>query len=246
MRKDYGQLEKPGTFANLITNSLGMEFAPIKPGVFMMGSEKGASDEEPIHKVTITKSFYMQTTEVTQGQWRAVMGSNPSYFPKCGDDCPVESVSWNDVQKFVKKLNQQQKNKQYRLPTEAEWEYACRAGSTAKYCFGDKTVDLDNYAWYEDNSESKTHSVARKKPNAWNLYDMHGNVRELCSDLYGDNFTYLSETDPEGASSGSNRVNRGGNWISIAQDCRSAERDYSEPNVRYSGVGFRLVAVPGK
>ena len=208
------------------TNNLGMKFVYIKPGSFMMGSpsdEPGRDNDETQHRVTLTQGFYMQTTEVTQGQWKAVMGNNPSQFKNCGDDCPVETVSWNDCQKFIQKLNGMQNKHRYRLPTEAEWEYACRAGSTGPYA-----GDLNAMGWYRKNSEFRTHGVAKKRPNAWGLYDMHGNVWEWAQDWKGD-YPSGPVTDPEGPSGGARRVGRGGGWSDNAGSCRSASRDGSRP-----------------
>jgi len=188
----------------------------------------------------------MQTTEVTQEQWKAVMGSNPSYFLSPGEDSPVEFVSWNDVQAFIIELNKLGEGT-YRLPTEAEWEYAARAGSTTALANGDITEtycgydpNLDAMGWYCGNSGDKKHSVAQKQPNAWGLYDMHGNVWEWCQDWYG---TYPSSavTDPQGPSSGSFRVFRGGSWSINALSCRSAYRFSFSPNLRKRNLGFRLV-----
>ncbi|MBN1847182.1 MAG: SUMF1/EgtB/PvdO family nonheme iron enzyme, partial [Deltaproteobacteria bacterium] len=198
-----------------VVNSLGMKFVYIFPGTFTMGSpanEKDRDDNELQHQVTLTKGFYMQTTEVTQGQWKDVMGNNPSYFKNCGDDCPLESISWNDAQEFINRLNRKEGAQKYRLPTEAEWEYACRAGSTTRFYFGDSESDLGEYAWYDGNSGGKTHPLAQKRPNAWGLYDMHGNVWEWCEDWYGETIHPGSVTDPIGASGGSYRVLRGGSW----------------------------------
>ena len=170
------------------TNSIGMTFALIPAGTFQMGSpagEAGRNDDERQHKVTISRPFYLQTTEVTQGQWQKVMGSNPAHFNTCGKDCPVEQVSWDDAQEFIRKLNQMEKTDTYRLPTEAEWEWACRAKSTGRFSFGDDEAGLKDYAWFDKNSAAKTHPVGQLKPNAWGLYDMHGNVWEWCRDWYG-------------------------------------------------------------
>jgi len=219
------------------TNSIGMTFVRIPAGSFMMGnpsSESGRYFEETPHRVTLTKPFYMQTTEVTQGQWKAVMGSNPSHFSDCGDNCPVEQVSWNDCQEFLRKLNQREGNGTYRLPTEAEWEYACRAGTTGPYY-----TDLDRAGWYDGNSGNRTHPVAQKTPNAWGLYDMHGNVWEWCQDWHED-YPGGSVTNPEGPSSGAYRVIRGGSWHSIARSCRSAFRSFLTPDLRGSYFGFRV------
>jgi formylglycine-generating enzyme required for sulfatase activity len=224
------------------TNSIGMEFVLIPAGSFTMGSNTGYDNEKPPRDVKISQSFYLQATEVTQGQWKKVMGDNPSYFKQCGDDCPVEQVSWEDAQRFIEKLNQVEKTKAYRLPTEAEWEYACRSGTTTEYSFGDDAGKLGEYAWYGDNSSKTTQRVAGKKPNPWGLYDMHGNVWEWVEDDWhgsykgapGDSSAWID--DPRG----SNRVLRGGCWSSDARYCRSATRDSFRPGVRVDFVGFRL------
>jgi formylglycine-generating enzyme required for sulfatase activity len=195
------------------TSSIGMEFVRIPAGEFMMGSplseNNRESDERPLHKVKITKSFYLQTTEVTQAQWVAIMGNNPSYYT--GDDNrPVDCVSWEDVREFLRKLSEN-KGVKYRLPTEAEWEYACGAGSTAKYCFGDSEDKLVEYAWYAKNCGGQTHPVGCKEPGKWGLYDMHGNVQEWCRDFYAEDYYGKGPTnDPEGPSNGKYRVARGG------------------------------------
>ena len=220
---------------------LKMDFVLIQSGSFTMGSEKG-DDEKPPHKVTLTKPFYMGVYEVTQAQWKAVMGDNPSYFK--GDDLPVERVSWEDCQKFVVKLKEKLgEGFTCRLPTEAEWEYACRAGSNTAYCFGDEEAGLGQYAWYGENSDKRTHPVGQKKPNAWGLYDMHGNVWEWCQDWF-DSAYYGTSTDqdPKGPSSGSARVLRGGSWLLDAVGARSALRCRIDPALRYDGDdGCRMV-----
>jgi len=213
------------------------KFAEICPGTFMMGSpdsEAGRdSDEGPQHQVTISKAFELQTTEVTQSQWESVMGSNPSYFK--GSDLPVEQVSWDDAQEFITKLNAKNDGYRYRLPTEAEWEYAARAGTTGAYA-----GDLDAMAWYAQNSGPTTHPVGTKAPNAWGLYDMHGNVWEWVQDWYGD-YSTSAVTDPVGPSLGSGRVLRGGDWYSYSQYCRSANRYNDSPAIRGSNLGLRLL-----
>jgi len=212
---------------------VGMKFVLIPAGSFQMGQDSGDSDENPVHRVTISRAFQMQTTDVTQGQWKAVMGNNPSEFQH-GDDYPVEQVSWNDVQEFLKKLNALDPGKNYRLPTEAEWEYACRAGTS-----GERYGDLDAIAWYSGNSSSKTHPVGKKQPNAWGLYDMLGNVWEWCADWFDDNYYANSPaTDPRGPLSGQYRVLRGGSWVGNDSYVRSADRNWDSPAVRYSD-GFR-------
>ncbi len=225
-------------------NSIGMEFVEIPAGEFMMGSpsdEEGKMDREgPVHKVTIEESYYLAKFEVTQEQWREVMGSNPSYFK--GDDLPVEQVSWNDAQEFIEKLNEKEGTNKYRLPSEAEWEYACRAGTTTRYYFGDGESKLGDYAWYRDNSDQKTHLVGQKKPNPWGLYDMHGNVWELCQDRYHS--YYYGAPSYGGAwesGSSSDRVLRGGGWNGDAWRCRSASRSYYVPVYRRRFLGFRVL-----
>jgi formylglycine-generating enzyme required for sulfatase activity len=167
------------------------------------------------------------------------MGDNPSHFQQCGEDCPVETVSWNDAQEFIKKLNEMENTDKYRLPTEAEWEYACRAGSTARFCCGDEETKLEEYAWINKNSDGKTHPVGKKKPNAWGLLDMHGNVYEWCQDWYGE-YPAGPVTDPPGPASGKSRVFRGGSWNYGARSSRSAYRYRFDPDLRYSYLGFRV------
>jgi formylglycine-generating enzyme required for sulfatase activity len=225
-----------------ITNSIGMKFVLIPAGTFQMGSPKGESgrdEDERQHQVTISRPFYLQTTEVTQGQWQKVMGNNPSHFKKCGQDCPVEQVSWDDAQEFIKKLNQMEKTNNYRLPTEAEWEYACRAGSTNEWCFGNEEAKLGEYGWYVKNSGGQTHPVGQLMPNAWGLYDMHGNVYEWCQDWLGD-YPAGPVTDPQGPRFGEDRVLRGGSWANDATELRSANRYQSKPGDRSDTFGFRV------
>ena len=236
-----------------IINSLGMEFVLIKPGKFMMGSpedEPGRYSGERLHAVNLTIPYYMQTTEVTQAQWKAVMGQNPSSQKRCGDNCPVEQISWEDTQQFIQKLNQKEGTNKYRLPSEAEWEYACRAGSTTAFPNGGITMlecerdnNLDSIGWYCGNSNNMIQPVARKKPSAWGLYDMHGNVQEWCQDWFGV-YPFDEVTNPKGPPSGSYRVMRGGVWYSPARDCRSASRFGSPPHYRFRHIGFRLCRSP--
>lgn len=227
----------PGTY----TNSIGMEFVLVPPGVFLMGSpdsDKDArEDEQPQHLVTISQPLYLGRYPVTQAQWQAVMGENPSHFT--GDNLPVERVGWEDAQAFIRKLNAQEGHVRYRLPSEAEWEYACRAGSRTRYCSGDDAGLLGPYAWYGENSGGKTHPVGLLQPNAWGLHDMHGNVWEWVQDWYGD-YPAGAELDPEGPSSGASRVLRGGSWDDSASYCRTADRDFDSPDSRDNDVGFRL------
>ena len=217
----------------------GNDFVRIPPGEFRMGSKSSEADddEQPRTRVTISRGFYLGKYEVTQGQWEAVMGSNPSRFDECGPNCPVENVSWEDVQEFIGKLNAAAGGNRYRLPTEAEWEYAARAGT-----MGDRYGNLDAIAWYEDNSGSRTHPVGQKEPNAWGLYDMLGNVTEWVGDWYGP-YPGGSVTDPRGPGSGSLRVSRGGSWGGVARFCRAPIRRYGVPDSRGRGFirGFRLL-----
>ena len=232
------------------TNNLGMKFVYIKPGSFLMGSpsgEAGRNDDEQQHRVTLTQGFYLQTTEVTQGQWQRVMGENPSKFNKCGSDCPVEQVSWNDVQMFIQKLNRMEGKVAYRLPTEAEWEYAARAGTGTAFSWGNEvSCAKANYGKgyvleCKGKNPDRTTKVASFPPNLWGLYDMHGNVWEWCQDRYGG-YPSGPVTNPGGASSGAFRVLRGGGWRYFAWICRSANRHGSTPGSRFDSVGFRLAA----
>jgi len=223
-----------------------MELVLIRPGSFKMGSEKGDNDEKPVHKVTITKPFYMGKYEVTQEQWQAVMGSNPSSFK--GPKNPVDLVTWEDCQTFIRKLNEKVPGLNAALPTEAQWEYACRAGSSTEYCYGDDAGGLGEYAWFEGNSGQTTHPVGEKKPNAWGLYDMHGNVWEWCQDRYGKEYYASSPaSDPTGLSSGAFHVLRGGSWGYLGPTrCRAAARYGPFPLYRYDSKGLRVVSpVPG-
>ncbi len=208
-----------------------------------MGSpsnEAGRFDNEgPVHHVKISKAFYMSKYEVTQKQWRDVMGRSLN-----GDNLPVQSVSWNDAQNFIKKLNDKEGGNKYRLPTEAEWEYAARAGTTSRYFFGDEESKLDDYAWYNSNSNSKQNDVGQKKPNPWGLYDMYGSVKEWVQDKYHDNYTG-APTDGSSWECGnsSDRVVRGGHYLpALGSSYRSAFRSPYDPS-RYGnlGLGFRLV-----
>jgi formylglycine-generating enzyme required for sulfatase activity len=259
-----------------ITNIIGMKLVLIPKGTFMMGSpktEKGRVQDETQHQVTISKDYYLGVTEVTQEQYEKVMGTNPSNFQGnkiegSSSNHPVDRVSWEDAVEFCKKLSELPEEKGagrvYRLPTEAEWEYACRAGSKTAYSFGDNSRDLGNYAWFGNNSGSKeldsaailkdtpqrymdtlvsarcaTHPVGEKKANAWGLYDMHGNVWEWCSDWYGG-YPKGAVSDPVGPIQGSRRVDRGGSWLLEAARCRLAIRFRRLPSVREYDLGFRV------
>jgi len=237
------QVNPTSNLPKTITNTIGMEFVLIPAGTFTMGSpdsDQDANDnEKPAHQVTISQPFYLGKYEVTEAQWKAVMDENPSKFK--GANHPVERVSWNDTQQFIQKLNEREGSRFYRLPTEAEWEYACRADTATIYSFGDDPAQLDDYAWYNANSGGKTHPVGKKKPNPWGLYDMHGNVWEWVQDLYVDDYYQYSPTsDPQGPTRGESRVLRGGSWIGHGQYARSAYRDRNVPGGRDVINGFRL------
>ena len=226
----------------------GIEFVWVPAGEFRMGSTSrhAYSDEKPLTRVRISRGYWLGKYEVTQGQWEGVMGSNPSEFSGCGGNCPVEKVSWNDVQAFLRKLNARSGGRRYRLPTEAEWEYAARGETTADTYAGDLTNPsgndpvLNGIAWYDENSGRRTHPVGRKAPNGWGLHDMLGNVWEWVGDWYGD-YPGGTVTDPSGPGSGSIRVDRGGSWSSIAGGCRSANRYGYSPGYRSNILGFRLL-----
>ncbi len=221
-----------------------LELVLLQGGQFTMGSDKGSENEKPPHQVQLS-AFSIGKYEVTQAQWQAVMGNNPSRFK--GDDLPVENVSWNDVQEFIKRLNDKTGSQQFRLPTEAEWEYAARAGTDTEYSFGDDEKLLGEYAWYYDIADGKTHPVGTKKENQFGLFDMHGNVWEWCSDWYDANYYQQFGKgvvrDPQGPGAGSNRVVRGGSWRNIAVRCRSALRSSDTTDDRGGNLGFRLVRI---
>ena len=221
------------------------EMVFVEGGTFQMGSAFGVDYDRPVHAVTLS-SFYIGKYEVTQKQWLEVMGSNPSAFTNC-DQCPVESVSWNDVQDYIQRLNAQT-GKQYRLPTEAEWEFAARGGLEGKGYVYSGSNDLQEVGYFYDNSNGETHSVGNKRPNELGIFDMSGNVSEYCNDWYG---AYGSNPvkNPQGPASGDYRVLRGGSWYDYAQNCRSANRDVDDPDGRIDLLGFRLVlssSSPGK
>jgi formylglycine-generating enzyme required for sulfatase activity len=227
-----------------------MKFVYVPPGSFMMGSPKAVMEDdsdEIQHRVTLTKGFFMGVMEVTQGQWKAVMANNPSYFKNSGDDYPVEEVSWNDAQAFIRSLNRKEGVNKYRLPTEAEWEYACRAGTTTPFytgnCISTDEVNYDGHYPMPEcpkgQDKNKTVRAGSYLPNSFGLYDMHGNVWEWCQDWYG--FYPVSHvTDPKGLSSGKWRVFRGGSWNSNAWDSRSAARSCGKTLYRQYGLGFRV------
>jgi formylglycine-generating enzyme required for sulfatase activity len=224
------------------------EMIVIPAGHFEMGSNEH-DEEKPIHHIVISKAFALGKTEVTQGQWKDIMGNNPSYYKECGDDCPVEQISWKDAKEFVQKLTAKT-NKQYRLPSEAEWEYACRAGNNNEYCGSDK---IDGVGWYgahsypKGNSRKSTNPVATKLPNLWGLYDMSGNVWEWVEDNFHDNYVDNDNNKNEAPTDGSAwqgddemRVIRGGSWVSEPQNVRATGRAGDAPSIRNYDYGFRL------
>ncbi len=228
----------------LTVNGIKYNIVWVEGGTFRMGatSEQGSdadseadSDEKPVHSVTLS-SFYIGKTEVTQALWKAVMGSNPSNFR--GDNLPVECVSWNDCQAFIRKLNALT-GQNFRIPTEAEWEFACRGGNNSRGYKYSGSNYIDNVAWYTDNSGKKTHPVATKSPNELGIYDMSGNVFEWCSDWKGD-YSSGAQTNPKGPYDGSDRVLRGGGWGYGAWHCRSSYRGNHFPTNRGSNGGLRL------
>jgi formylglycine-generating enzyme required for sulfatase activity len=218
---------------------LDLQMMPIRPGTFALGSEKGNSIERPVTQVTITGPYWLGRNEVTQSQFEAIMKRNPATFK--GKDRPVEQVSWDDAMEFCRKLTERERaagslpaGYAYTLPTEAQWEYACRAGTTA-----DHAGSLEDMGWYDANSAKQTHPVGEKQPNAWGLCDMHGNVWEWCRDWYGS-YPGGSVQDYTGPASGTTRVFRGGSWNGGAALCRSAFRNSGKPDLRNNRLGFRI------
>ena len=223
-----------------VKDGISIEMVKVEAGTFMMGATSEMKDpyddEKPVHQVILTNDYYMGKYEVTQALWEAVMGSNPSIFE--GDNLPVETVSWNDCQEFISKLNSMTGRK-FRLPTEAEWEYAARGGKKSRSYQYSGSSNISDVAWYDGNSGSKTHPVGTKQANELGIYDMSGNVYEWCSDWYGS-YSSSSQTNPTGADSGSSRVYRGGSWIYIAWLCRLSYRAVNTPGYRSYGIGLRL------
>jgi formylglycine-generating enzyme required for sulfatase activity len=255
-----------------LTNSIGMKLVQIPAGRFSMGSptsEVGSEEDETLHKVELTRAYYLATTEVTEHQWALVMepaftteevderDPNSGRFirkvekqipnPRLGSQLPITNISWDQAVEFCQRLGQlpeeKKEGRNYRLPTEAEWEHACRAGTASAYSFGDDANKLLNHAWFLKNSKYHKHPVSEKKPNAWGFYDMHGNVWEWCSDRYGK---YPDElvTDPQGPAAGSNRVFRGGSWNLEARYCRSGVRGWNDSSFSNDNVGFRVALSP--
>jgi formylglycine-generating enzyme required for sulfatase activity len=238
---NLGKTEAGERISVTLPGDVSIEFMPIPAGTFMMGTSEAAvifptgapvsgkmlENDEVQHRATLTKSFCLGIYEVTQKQWRAVMGTNPSRFK--GDRRPMEKVSWDDAVEFCRGASELTGRK-FRLPTEAEWEYACRAGTTSAYNTGNNFVQA-NFG---------THEVGSYSPNAWGLYDMHGNVWEWCSDWYGD-YPTGSVSDPQGPENGSRRVLRGGSWVNLPRFCSSSSRGRHDPGARFDDFGFRVV-----
>ena len=224
----------------------------IEPDTFDMGcvSERDCQlDETPVHSVSISEGFWMGKYEVTQGQWKAVMGTTPWHGKRdvrSGSDYPAVYISWHDAQGFIHQLNVEAGSNVYRLPTEAEWEYACRAGTSTRWSFGDDESQLRHYAWYDSNAknidENYAHKVGEKRANPWGLYDMHGNVWEWGQEWYHKDYYSVSpQKDPPGARTGTHRVVRGGGFYHNQQGTRSADRSYDPPDTRNGHLGFRLL-----
>ena len=237
----------------VLTNSIGMKLVLVKGGSFTMGGNPAREDtdgDERQFKATITKDYYIGMFECTQSQYAEVMGSNPSQFQGklvngSTSNFPVEQVSWTDAVKFCKKLSELPKERAagrtYRLPTEAEWEYACRAGTQTVFCFGDDPGKLGEYAWFSGNGQGRTHAVGKKKPNAWGIHDMHGNAWEWCADWF-DYYPRTAIVDPKGPPSGTDRVYRGGSWGYDPGYCRSANRTCTSADFRAEGFSFLSIS----
>jgi len=217
-----------------------LEFVRVEPGSFIMGSdlEIGDADETPAHRVTLTRPFYIGKYEVTQEQWLRIMGKNPSAFK--GAQQPVESVSWNDCQEFLARVTRKTGRK-ISLPTEAQWEYACRAGAGTRWNFGDRADAMGEYAWIRQNSGGTTHPVGQKKPNAFGIYDLYGNVAEWCTDWYANPYPKGEVTNPTGPPSGMSKIVRGGAWGDDPSNARSAYRNADGSDGANNGIGFRCV-----
>lgn len=226
---------------SLYVNSIGMTFEYVPPGRFQMGSEHGEIDEQPVHGVHITEGFYIGTYEVTQAQWNQLMADNPSYFE--GVNLPVENVNWYQVQAFIDSLNEREETTLYRLPTEAEWEYATRGETDTRFYFGSTSDSLRHHAWYGFNSDRRAHAIGTKRSNPYGLHDVYGNVWEWIADAYDPSF-YESSAVRNPLNTGSarsRRVIRGGGWYGVVSDLRSANRGWARPGAADPQLGFRLV-----
>ena len=236
---------KEGRWVEDVLAKLEEEMVRVQQGCFDMGSSPSDTEQgidETQHKVCLTKPFLIAKYEVTQAQWEAVMTNNPSAMQSCGPDCPVERVSWRDVQRFIEKVHEQT-GRDYRLPTEAEWEYACRSGGRSqKYCGGDYADEL---GWYKGNSDRKTHPVGQKQANGLGIFDMSGNVSEYVADRYAEDYYQNSlADDPKGPEIGFSRINRGGSWRYDATESRASKRHQNKPGRRGDFIGFRLARTP--
>lgn len=231
-----------------------MEFVWIKPGSFLMGSPESEPHrgewEDPPHKISISKGFYLGKFEITQAQWMGIMGTAPwtgKKYVEANPEHPAVYISWTAIEEFLRRVNQAAGEDLYRLPTEAEWEYACRAGTTTRRFFGNDEFQLGEYAWYKENTVKAglpyAQPVGGKRPNPWGLYDIYGNVWEWVQDWYGDTYGGIAVTDPQGAVRGEKRVMRGGGFVNEMRNLRSAKRFSSDPSLRYSAIGARLVRV---
>ena len=250
--------ELPAELRVTLPGGAPLDLVRIPAGEFLMGSpaSKGKPDERPARRVRITRDFYLGKYEVTQGQYEAVMGTNPSHF--AGDPRnPVECVSWDDAQEFCRRLrahlvqtpealgDDALRADDVGLPTEAQWEHACRAGTETDYFFGDERKQLGEYGWHDKNARRTTHPVGQLRPNGWNLHDLYGNVWEWCRDFYTDDYTAAEQEDPRGPAEGTRRTLRGGSWNCLSRDCRSAARRAAEPDKRTHNYGFRIVLQVG-
>ena len=221
-------------------NDFGMKFRRIPADTFQMGAATGQENERPVRSVVITEDFYIAEHEVMQRSWTRLMEENPSAF--VDPFHPVERVSQRQVQTFIQRLNEHDPDNTYRLPTEAEWEYAARGGSTTVFHYGDDPLELGDYAWYALNTDDSTYPVRRKKPNGFGLFDMHGNVWEWVQDYYHPTYyRWGTDTDPQGPSEGRGFVIRGGGWRGVAADLRVANRGWAPPDYTNPSLGFRLV-----
>ncbi len=238
-----------------VENGIGMKFVLVHSGSFTMGTpetEPERDADEQQHEVRLSKPYYLGVYEVTQAQYTKVMGENPSRFQKDAtgvedtSNFPVDSLCWADAEKFCLALTdlpeERKAGRRYRLPTEAEWEYACRAQTESAYSFGDEPALLNEYGWFEDNSDQRSHPVGEKKPNPWGLYDMHGNVSELCADFYIKKLE--DATDPFVFAMDEHRCRRGSGWFFEAKHCRSGARDSWPPDGRPANHGLRVVLMP--